>query len=145
MDILDIDSVETADVAILTIHHPATGAATTWKMQIAGPGHAATLALQNEVARERLREEKAQEQARANGRKWKATDLDPEEERLKSMRRVSRRIIGWSDVTLNGQAFPYSAENAFLVMSDPKRGWIAQQVMDFFGSDAAFIKSSART
>lgn len=143
--ILDLNEVQVEDVANLIIHHPATGAATTWVMQIAGPTHAVTLALQNEVSRERMNEEKAQEQARVNGRKWKAPDREPEEERLKSMRRVSRRIVGWSDVTLNGEPFPYSAENAFRVMSEPKMGWIAQQVLDFFGADAAFIKRSAKT
>lgn len=145
MESFDIADVVTEDVAVLTICHPQTGAPTTWRMQIAGPGHQVTLDLQNEVAREQLREQRAIEQARANGRKYKAPDTDPEEERTRSMHRVARRIVGWTDVTLNGAPFPYSPENAAAIMTDPKRGWIATQVLDFFGTDAAFIKRSAKT
>ncbi|MDP3417850.1 hypothetical protein [Falsiroseomonas sp.] len=145
MDSFDIADIVVEDVSTLTIRHPQTNAPTTWQMQIAGPGHPVTLALQNEVAREQLQEQRAIEQARANGRKYKAPETDPEEDRARSMNRVARRIVGWTDVSLNGQPFPYSAENAAAIMTDPKRGWIATQVLDFFGADAAFIKRSAKT
>lgn len=140
----DLGSVKVADVVDLPIKHPTSGDPTSWVLQIAGPGHAVTLALQNETARERMTIERDQEQARVNGRKWKGPDVDPETERQKTLRRVARRIVGWSPVTMNGQAFPYSADAAAALMLEPRHIWVREQVLAMFGEDAAFIVRSAR-
>jgi hypothetical protein len=141
----DIGSVPVSDVAELAIIHPATAKPTTWKLHLAGPGHPETIAISNEASRERMVREQAQERARVNGRKWKGEDIDPVAEREKTFRRAARRIVGWTPVTMNGETFPYSAENAFRLLNDPKFGWVAEQFYNYLGEDAAFIESSGKT
>lgn len=141
----DISSVPVSDVAELPIIHPGTGKPTTWKLSLAGPAHPETIAISNEASRERLIREQSQERARVNGRKWKGEDIDPVAEREKTFRRAARRIVGWTPVSMNGEGFPYSAENAFRLLNDPKFGWVAEQFYAYLGEDAAFIESSAKT
>ncbi len=144
-DVFDLASVQIADVAKLTIKHPTTSAPTTWIIEIAGPGHPVTEALQNEAQRERLLMQRDQEQARVNGRKWKGPDVDPEGETARTFGRIAKRLLGWSPVTMNGEAFPYSAENALAVMREPRFAWVTTQIIEFLGEDAAFIRASAQT
>lgn len=141
----DLGSVVTEDVGSLPIHHPVTGAPTSWVLRIAGPGHPETIAIGDEVSRERLMREKDQEQARVNGRKWKGDAPDVKGERDKNFRRAARRILGWSPVTLNGAPFDYSPENAFALLSEPKYDWAAQQFYTYLNDDAAFIEASAKS
>jgi hypothetical protein len=63
----------------------------------------------------------------------------------KTFRRAARRIVGWTPVTMNGEGFPYSAENAFRLLNDLKFGWVAERFYAYLGEDAAFIESSAKT
>lgn len=141
-DVFDLGAVQIADVAKLTIKHPTTGAPTTWVIDVAGPGHPVSEAIQNEAARERLNIQRDQEQARVNGRKWKGPDVDPEAENARVFGRIAKRLLGWTPVTLNGEAFPYSAPNAVALLREPRFAWVAAQVLDFLGEDSAFIKAS---
>lgn len=141
----DLSEIESLDVDELTINHPVTGAPTTWTMQLAGPGHPVTLALQRQAQRERLELNKRIETTRANGKKWKGEDVDPEEEKTRIDRRAAQRILGWSAVTHNGVAFPYTPENALALFAEPRWTKVWQQIMEHFDSDAAFTKRSART
>ena len=144
MDAFDLGSVVVQDTATLTISHPITGEPTTWTMQIAGPGHPETVAIANELTRQRLHLEREQEQARVNGRKWKAPDVDAEQQRRDLAQRFARRILGWSPVTMNGEPFAYTRENAVRLLHEPAYGWVATQFYDFVAADAAFIGSSAK-
>jgi hypothetical protein len=143
MDTFDLGSVVLQDVAPLTINHPTTGQPTGWVLDIAGPGHDVSIAIGHEMARERMHIAREQEMARVNGRKWKGSEQDPETERKATARRWSRRILGWSAVTMNGAPFPYSAENATALLDEPRFAWVATQFWDFMAADAAFIGSSA--
>jgi hypothetical protein len=144
MDTFDLGSVVVRDVAPLTITHPTTGQPTTWVLEIAGPGHPATIALNNDLARERLAEARDQTMARVNGRKWKAPETDPEADKREGAKRWSRRIVGWSPVTLNGAPFPYTPENAAALLTEPGYGWVATQFWDLMAADAGFIETSAK-
>jgi hypothetical protein len=140
----DLGSIEIADVAKLTIKHPTTSAPTTWVLDIAGPGHPVSEAIQNEAARERLVMQREQEMARVNGRKWKGPDVDPETENARVFGRIAKRILAWSPVTMNGEPFPYSPANALALLREPRFAWVYTQIIDFFGEDAAFIRASAK-
>jgi hypothetical protein len=144
MDTFDLGSVVVRDVARLTIKHPTSGAPTTWALEISGPGHPATVALNNEMARERMQTAREQEMARVNGRKWKSPDVDPEADKRQAAKRWASRIVGWSPVSLNGAPFPYSPENAATLLTAPEYEWIAAQFWDFMGADAAFIEGSVK-
>lgn len=143
MQAFDLGSVVVADIGRLKIHTP-DGKPTTWVLDISGPGHPATLALNNDLARERLIEQRDQDQARVNGRKWKAEAADPEEEKQRGAKRWSRRIVGWSAVTMNGEPFAFTAENAAALLLEPRFSWVAPQYWEFIGADAAFIEGSAK-
>jgi hypothetical protein len=143
-DTFDLGSIEVADVAKLAIKHPTTGQPTTWVLDIAGPGHPVSEAIQNEAARERLAIEREQTMARVNGRKWKGPDVDPEAENARVFGRIAKRIIGWSRVTMNGEDFPYSAANAVALLREPRFAWVNAQILDFLGEDAAFIRASEK-
>ncbi len=143
-DIFDLGSIEIADVAKLAVRHPTTGEPTGWVIDIAGPSHPIIAAIQNEAARERLHLEKEQQQARVNGKKWKAPDLDPDAENAKVYGRISKRVLGWTPVSMSGQPFVYSTENAVALLRDPRFAWIGSQILEFMGEDAAFIRASAK-
>ena len=141
----DLAEIEAVDSDSLVINHPVTGQPTTWVLQIAGPGHPVTEAINKEAQRERLDLERRIETTRRNGKKWKGDDADPDAERAKTEQRIARRIIGWSPVTHNGQPFPYSQENALSLISEPRWTKVWQQILEHFDSDAAFTKRSAKT
>jgi hypothetical protein len=142
-DTFDLGSIEVADVAKLAIKHPTTGQPTTWVLDIAGPGHPVSEAIQEEASRERLRIDREIMMARANGKKWKGPDIDPEADKARTFGRIAKRILGWSPVTMNGEKFSYSPENALALLREPRFAWVASQILDFFGEDAAFIRASA--
>lgn len=144
-DVFDLGTVQVTDVAKLAIKHPTTGAPTTWVIDIAGPGHPVTEAIQAEAGRERLQLQRDQDMARVNGRKWKAPDADPEAENVKVFGRIAKRLLGWTPVTMNGEAFPYSAENAVKLLREPRFAWVAAQILDFMAEDSAFIQASAKS
>ncbi len=144
-DVFDLGSVQIADVAKLAIKHPTSGAPTTWIIDIAGPGHPVTEAIQVEAQRERLAIEKEQQQARVNGRKWKGPDVDPDAENARVFGRIAKRLLGWTPVTMNGEAFPYTAENALALLREPRFAWVSAQVLDFMAEDSAFIRASAKS
>ncbi|WP_424813569.1 hypothetical protein [Roseococcus sp. YIM B11640] len=147
MDIetFDLGSIVVQDTTELEILHPQTDKPTGWKITLAGPGHPVTQEIGNDAARERLKLEREQDAARVNGRKWKPDAADPEAERLRILGRVAKRILGWSPVNLNGSPFPYTAENALDLLTNPQRVWAGNQVVERLGEDASFIGSSAAT
>jgi hypothetical protein len=110
----------------------------------AGPGHPKTIELADHRARQQLREEKAKEQARVNGRKWKAEEKTPADQRAENVEWIADRIVGWSPVRINGEDLPYSRENAIKVLADPKKGWFFRQCLDFLLAEENFMKSFAK-
>ena len=85
METLDISVFDSADTADMTVAHPATSEPTNWVITFAGPGHPKTIDLADRRARQHLREEKAKEQARVNGRKWKGDEKTPAEQRAENI------------------------------------------------------------
>lgn len=145
MDTFDLASTAAADMGRLTVLHPKTSEPTTWVIDLAGPAHPETIAIGAEAARERATLEREQATMMARGRKVKLPEVDIEGDRDRTLGRIARRILDWSPVSMNGEAFPYSRENALRLLKDPRYSAVASQILDFLGDDAAFIASSAKT
>lgn len=51
-------------------------------------------------------------------------------------------IVGWSDeMELDGKPFPYSPENARILIQDRRTDWIAEQLVPFYARRRNFVKN----
>lgn len=145
MDTLDLSSLRALDKADLTIKHPVTGDPTSWVWTIAGPGHPQTVAFAEKVQRQNLSEARQKEQARVNGKKWKAEDKDPDEVRRENVAGIAARVIGFTPAKIDNEDLTFSPENVMKVLIDPAYGWVFGQVLEFLVDDAAFFPKPLAT
>jgi len=136
----DLSSIDSADEAQMTV--VVNGKLTDWVWTFAGPGHPQTVEQSDRLSKERLHREHQQEQARVNGRKWKAPEETAEEVLDRNVRIVAERLLGWSPVVMNGEPYPFSRENAVALLKDRRKGALLIQALEFLGDEAAFSKRS---
>lgn len=136
-DLAELDSSDEATMEVL-----ANGKPTGWVWTFAGPGHPQTIELSDKLAKERLADERAQEQARVNGRKWKAPVETVEEARRRNVDLVVGRLLGWSKIRFNGKPYAFSPDNARALLMDRRKGQLLLQAMEFIGDEASFTKRS---
>lgn len=145
--VLDLSAAVPVDVDVLEIKYPGSEKATGWKIELAGPGHAKTVAASRDIARDALKKSKAIEQANANGRKYKADEETPDDLARKNVTLIVQRIIGWSPDPLFKQIsetpIAFSQAAALDMLLRPDMGWVLSQIADFLRSDAAFTQASA--
>ena len=139
-DVADLQSTDTAELAIV---HPATGQPTTWVWTLAGPGHPATLAQSDRLARTALKAAAMKEQATVNRKKWHEDVREPADVRAENVRFYAERVLGWSPVRFNGQDFPYSRESCIAFLANPQNDKIYGQLTAYFQADDSFTKRSA--
>jgi hypothetical protein len=139
--IFDLSAVDAADESSMTV--VVNGTPTNWIWNFAGPGHPRAIEQANRVSRERLAKDRQQEQAQVNGKKWRAPEETVDEALARNVNFVIERLLGWSDVTMNGEAFPFSPENARTVLSDRRKATLLLQALEFLGDENAFTKRSA--
>lgn len=144
VDDFDLSELDTVDEDVMVVRRK-DGSETGWKWTFAGPGHPKSIEQSNRLAKERLRKEKAQEQAVINGKKWKAEDETPEEALDRNVRIVTDRLLGWSPIKMNGEPFPFTIENANAILKDRRKSHLLIQALEFLGDDAAFSGRSATT
>lgn len=135
----DLDAADEADMTVIV-----NGKATNWVWTFAGPGHDKTVAQSDRLARERLHEDRQKEQQRLNGRKVKLPEETPDQVKDSNVRWVVERLLRWSPVTVGGKDLPFSAEAATKLLSDPRKGALLVQCMEFLASEASFTKASAK-
>ena len=140
-DVLDLASVDEADESHMTVS--INGKATSWVWTFAGPGHPNSIAQDNRLARERLERERAQEYARINGKKWKPPEESVDVVVTRNVNLVVDRLLGWTEVHLDGKPFPFTPDNARALLMDPRKGTLLKQAMDFLKDETAFTKRSA--
>lgn len=138
---LDLDSLDGMDEANMNVF--ANGKPTGWIWTFAGPGHAQAIEQSNRISRDTLNRNRLKEQAQVNGKKWKAPDQTPDELREDNVRFVMERLLRWSDVTMGGQPYPFTAENARALLMDRKKVALLQQAVEFILDDNSFTKPSA--
>jgi hypothetical protein len=161
--VLDLSSAMPVDSAFLEILHPATGAATGWVIELAGPAHAKSVALGKELSRERLAKEARLEAQMANGRKVKPEIEDPEERGRRNVGHVVARIIGWSMLGKAGEdgkrptigpgpifskvapdPIVFSEKAATDLLLRPDMAWVLGQIAEYLASERAFTQGSAQ-
>lgn len=116
-----------------------------WKWRLAGPNHPATIAHQQKVTAGYLHESRRQQQATANGKKWKAEDRTPDELRDSMLDQVCARVLGFGPVDLGNGPVEYSAANARMLLGDRSLGWLLNQISGALADDATFFAKSAKT
>lgn len=140
---LSLDSFAGADTATMDV--VVGGSPSGWLWEFAGPGHPKAVAQANRTARERLHKEKLMEQAQVNGKKWISPEQTPTDVRAGNVTYVVERLVGWSAIIIDESEFPFSEDNARMLLSDPKRVSVLAQAMDFLAADSSFTKRSAAT
>src|SRR5690554_662126 len=132
----DLSAVDAADESVMQV--VVNGEPVDWHWRFAGPGHPKTIEQSNKLAKERLRREKEQEQARINGKRWKAPDETVDEVLERNVNLVVDRLLGWSPVTMDGKDYPFSVENARALLLDRRKGQLLIQALEFLGDEQSF-------
>lgn len=140
IDFSDLDGKEEAEMTVMV-----GGAPTDWIWYFSGPGHPQTVAQSNRIAREELNKQHAIEQARANGKKYKAERQKPDELLAGNVDYVMERLLRWSPVKMGGADYHFTQENARALLMDRKKGALLQQAVDFLLDDNSFTKRSPKT
>lgn len=144
-DVLDLslDSFAAVDSAHMDVI--VGGRPSGWLWEFAGPGHEKALAQANRTARERLHRDRLIEQAQVNGRKWVAPEKTPTEVKAENVAYVVERLLGWSDIRIDGKDFPFTDANARMLLEDPRRAGVLAQALEFLAADGSFTQRSAKT
>lgn len=141
---LDLSSALPLSSFVLELKMPGTDRPSGWSIELAGPSHEQTIALNNIVGRETIEQEAAILQAQVNGRKYKA-DVDPvDARRRKNVGRVCRRIIGWTPAPIfknvSPDPIPFSLAAATdLFLRQDMAGFFVQ-VTDYLNGERAFMQ-----
>ena len=141
----DIGGLDAQDEATLNIKHPKTDTQTGWIWTFYGPGHPITVALADQVGREQLRISREKEQARVNGKKWKADDESIDDLRTRNVDSIVKRTKTFTPIRLDGKLIEFSADNARTLLADPRKSWLYKQVTEYLKEDESFIQPSAKS
>ena len=121
MDLSKFSAVDSLDI---TIYHPAFDEGHEPVFTVAGPCHPAT-----------KKAEKARTEAILKAR-GKSSDM----EKL-SIELLASRILGWKNVTWEGEALPWSPENALKLMQAPGLKFVRDQIAIALADDESFFKA----
>ncbi len=133
-------AIDEADLEILDLDGKKTG----WIWTFAGPGHSATIAIDNEQNVRYIEREKAKERAQVNGRKWKGSDDTVDELRARSVDYIVARLLRWSDMVMGGEPFPCTPDNARKLLADRRMFVVYDQANTFLIEEKSFTKRSAK-
>jgi len=145
-EFVDLSGIVPVDVIHYEILKPGTTEGSGWFIEIADASHPQAVAWSNESARKSMKRQAAIEAQQLNGRKIKAEERDPEEQKRENIGWIVSRIVGWTPVKLafiSPEPIHYSQEAAYKVLLHPKMGFALIQLIDVIGDDKAFTKASA--
>lgn len=94
------------------------GEPSNWVWTFAGPGHPATVAADERLAKRNFALQEEQEKARVNGRKWKGSGDSFEEARDRNIDYIIGRLLRWTQPE-GSEPFPCTPENARQALLDP--------------------------
>jgi len=139
-----LDDFKLADESDLNIRNPA-GQPSGWIWTFAGPGHPRTITADEQQTKRALAIAEDQEKTRVNGKKWKGSGDTVEDVRDRNISYIVARLIRWSDgMTVDGQPFACTPENARTVLLDPSFGFY-EQVNAFLTDERTFTPRSPKT
>ena len=121
MDLSKFSAVDSLDV---TIYHTAFDEGLEPVFTMAGPCHTAT---------------KKAEKARAEAI-LKARGKSHDMEKL-SIELLASRVLGWKNVTWEGEALPWSPENALKLLQAPGLKFVRDQIAIALADDESFFKA----
>ena len=139
---MDLSELDSADESTMTVM--AGGKSTDWQWTFAGPGHPNAVAQSNRVSREALQRQRLFQQAQANTKKYKAPEQTPDELLEDNVAFVLERLLGWSPITMGGEDFPFTQENARKILMDRRKGALLQQAIEFLLDDNSFTPRSPK-
>lgn len=146
--VLDLSDTTPVETYTLNLLRPGTPTQTGWKLLLAGPSHPDTIAMANDIGRELIEKEKAQEFAQVNGRKYKVDEESVEERRRKNVSRVCRRILGWSpDPTFKSVSpdpIKFSVATATELFLRPDMAGYFIQITEYLNSETSFTPPSKK-
>lgn len=140
---VDLSATLPSDTAELHMVVPGSNKRNGWVITMAGPGHAKTVALNNETARKQLQLDQRIEQARVNGRKFKSEDKQPDEQRREFIESLVARIVTWTPISIGDEKFEFSDKTAIDLLSRPVMGPYVAQIVDAIIDERFFMKDSA--
>lgn len=133
------------DTAMLDIVLPGQNQPSGFRVELAGPAHPKSIALSDEVSRERIRKELEIEAKQVNGRKYKPEEDTPDERARRNVTRIVKRIVGWSpNPTFDGKTIEFSESAAVDLLLKPEMGWLLIQIADYLTNETAFMASFAK-
>ena len=102
-----------------------------WTWTIAGPSHDVTIKTKNQI---RLRNMK---RARRN------EEITPEESEQEAVENISRRVVSWTPIVMNGAEYACTHANVVALLSNTKFDWLYLAMVKFVVADDSFLTSSA--
>ena len=131
---LDLDDAVLAEVAVLTINHPATGKPTSSTVTIAGPEHPTRKAL----LFKRMRTKRTELQ-----KTGAIAMTDPEDDKADETALIADCTLAWS-LTRGGQPLAFTPAAARELYADPRWSWLRDQVLNGLDARELFISGSAQ-
>lgn len=141
----DLSSFLPSDTGDLHVVIPGTNKPMGWVITLAGPGHAKTIALNNEGSRKRLHRQSEIERAQVNGKKWRVEEQTPEESTRDFVAGLVARIVTWTPIKLGSETIEFSESAAIDLLLRPEMGHYVGQIVDYLVGERAFMKGSANS
>jgi len=142
-DTIDLSDAVPGETFVLEILHPSSKKPTGWKITLAGPQHAQSIAVSNDADRDFLEEEKAAKLAAATGQRSDEAQETIQMRRRKSVGRVCRRIVSWdpNPTFKSVQATPieFSVAAATELFLRPEMAGFFIQITNYLNSERAFM------
>jgi hypothetical protein len=127
---MDLKTLEQQDTGEFELKAP-DGANTGIVFTLAGPTH---------PAREQLEKKRRAKGLRQLNRKGRAEITeDPDELQDMIVERVASCTLGWTDMSMDGGAYPYSQANAVALYSNPRFGWIVTAISAALDNTEVFM------
>lgn len=135
MDLNDLDP--STGPATMRLVHPSTGVELDHEgkpivLYVLGPDTDKMQRIERAIQAKRLKA------AQRNGR----LNLQVEEIEAETIERLATSITGWDNISVDGEALPYSHENARTLMRKP---WMRDQVDEFYRDRGNFLAASTET
>jgi hypothetical protein len=145
-DTIDLSDAIPVESFFLEIIHPATKKPTGWKIELAGPQHANSIAVASEGGDDLIKEEFAVKVAQASGQKYEPDHETLQSRRRKNVGRICRRILGWSPNPTFKNVQPEPIEFSVAAATDlflrPDMAGFFIQITQYLTAEKAFIQPS---
>ena len=113
-----------------------SGQPSGWIVELMGPGHPQTEAINAELRRFRAAQRLEQQQAERKNRPYQEDD---EATAAFFEEWFAKRLIGWSAVSFNGQDFPANAENKRKIFAAEAFGFVRDQIHEAWKAAEDFL------